>query len=381
MSKILSKALDKCTGCYACESKCPQKAISMKINKEGFFYPNIDETKCVSCYLCEKICPVLKESPMKFSIEAFSTVNKEENIRIKSSSGGMFSLISQEILKDGGVVFGASFSDDFKEVNHIGIETEDKLYKLQGSKYLQSRIGKTYIEAEKYLKEGRKVLFSGTPCQIGGLYSYLQKDYDNLYTQDIICHGVPSPLVWNKYVEHFENKFNSKIDSISFRNKDTGWRNYCFYISFENKKEYKNFASQNLYMRGFLLNLFLRPSCYMCNFKGIERQADITLADFWGVENVLPKDDDKGTSLVLTNTKKGQELFELAKNSITFNNVDRINALSYNSAATKSCEKPLKRQEFFNTAEKTSMYKALNKYCKIKLSVKIKSFIKKILRA
>lgn len=381
MSEILSKAFDKCTGCYACASKCPKEAIIMKTNSEGFFYPYIDETKCVSCFLCEKICPVLKESPMNFSISAFSAVNKEENTRMKSSSGGIFSLISREILKDGGIVFGAAFSDDFKKVNHIGIEKADELHKLQGSKYLQSRIGKAYIEAEKYLKEGRKVLFSGTPCQIGGLYSYLQKDYENLYTQDIICHGVPSPLVWKKYVEYFENKFNSKINSLSFRNKYSGWRNYCLDISFENKKEYKNFSSNDLYMRGFVSNLFLRQSCYFCNFKGVERQSDITLADFWGVEKVLSKDDDKGTSLVLINTEKGRALFDLINNDINFATVDRRKALEYNSAATKSASKPLERQEFFDMAEKTSIYKAVNKFCRIKLSIRIKRFIKKILKA
>lgn len=242
------------------------------------------------------------------SPKAYLGINKNEEIREESSSGGIFTVIAQEILRDGnGIVFGAAFDENFI-VKHIEICDEKELYKLRTSKYVQSDISNTYQRAESYLKKGKNVLFTGTPCQIEGLKSYLMKEYENLYTQDIICHGVPSPLIWEKY-KNYRKKVDSKNpENINFRNKDNGWHEFNLKFSYDNGK-YSKSQNKDLYMKAFLDNLILRDSCYKCSFKKYNRNSDITLADFWGIENIKSKlDDNKGISLIIVNSKKGQSI-------------------------------------------------------------------------
>ena len=382
MINILDITKSKCSGCYACAAKCPQKCISMKVDDEGFWYPTIDSSKCINCGICEKTCPIFNNQTCENTSErAFAVINKNDRIRLNSSSGGVFTLLAEKILDCGGVVFGAAFTPDFKSVDHIDIHNKSQLYLLMGSKYLQSRIGDAYLQVEKYLKENKKVLFSGTPCQISGLYAYLGKDYDNLITQDIICHGVPSPLVWKKYVDLRENKANSTVDSIFFREKKNGWKNFSLKFIFKTGKKYTQVISKDLYMRGFLTNLYLRPSCYDCSFKSENRIADITLADFWGIENINSKmNDDKGTSLILVNTTKAIELFEKIKNDIVFCDVDKSKALKYNIAATKSANMHKKRNAFMQDFQILKFEKLIKKYCGEKFFVKIKFYFKRILK-
>lgn len=374
----------KCCGCHACYNICPKGAIKMQQDEKGFEYPVIDKEKCINCGLCEKVCPIINNKQIENEPRAYACYNKDLNIRMKSSSGGIFTLLAEEILNKGGVVFGASFNTKF-EVEHIMVEKTEELEKLRGSKYTQSKIGETYKKAKEILEEGRYVLFTGTPCQIEGLKSYLRKEYDKLYTQDIICHGVPSPKVWKKYIKYREKIDNEKPKKISFRNKDNGWK------LFNTKFEYKNFSykqnqNEDKFMQAFLKNTILRDSCYNCSFKKLNRISDITLADFWGIQNIMPElDDNKGTSLVIVNSKKGQELFENIKEKIIYKNVDIQEAIKYNMSMIESAKMDKNRKKFFENLDKLDFDKLVKKYTYQpsifkKIEFKIKGVIKRIIK-
>lgn len=208
MISVIEK--NNCCGCSACEQKCPKKCITMMEDEEGFFYPHVNKVKCIECGLCEKVCPVINVGENEQKITAYAAYVNDKNVRMKSSSGGMFTLFAQKILNENGVVFGAAFDQNFM-VHHIYIESEENLSKQQGSKYLQSRIENTYRETEQYLNSGRKVLFTGTACQIAGLKQFLMKEYDNLYTVDVLCHGVPSSKLWKHYLEYQEECYGSSV--------------------------------------------------------------------------------------------------------------------------------------------------------------------------
>ncbi len=381
MEKELLLIGNECNGCYACVSKCPNGCITMQADAEGFWYPKIDEINCIQCRLCHNTCPIInKMIKEKISKDAFAAINCNEEVRKYSSSGGIFNLLARNIIESGGIVFGAAFTDDYKEVEHISVDNMEKIPLLMGSKYLQSRIGDAYNQAKHYLDLGKNVLFSGTPCQIGGLYAYLGKDYENLITQDIICHGVPSPKVWKKYVEFYEKRADSKIINAFFRNKINGWKTFSLQFKFENGDEYIKTVSKDLYMRGFLKDLYLRPSCYNCEFKSSNRISDITLADFWGVENVCADMcDDKGTSLILVNTNKGKMIFDSIVQDIRFCRVDKKTALKYNPPAEKCPIIPENRIKFMNDFSRKNFSRVMNKYCGIGFKTKIKNLMRKFL--
>ena len=359
MIKITEKS--KCTGCYACAAICPKACISMQSDEEGFWYPVIEEIKCINCGACEQACPVFSYLPSEKKeddIIAYAVVHKDIAIRERSSSGGVFTAIASYVIEHGGVVFGAAFDEKF-QVKHRYIETMEELEILRGSKYVQSCIGDTYKPAEVFLKEGRKVLFSGTPCQIEGLLTYLKRDYDNLLTQDIICHGVPSPMVWAQYISWQEKKSGSKITSVSFRNKKYGWKQFSMKIGYANSTEYVMPLTKDSYLQAFLKNLCLRPSCYACSFKKTNRKSDFTLADFWGINHILPDwKDDRGTSLVLVNSAKGQKVFRCIEDSIAVEKVDMSSAVQYNIALTHSVPLAPKREEFMKVVRTDGFEKA-----------------------
>lgn len=350
-----------CCGCHACFNICPKKAITMACDEKGFKYPIIDKEKCIDCGLCEKVCPILnrkKEEEKKVS--AYACYNKNENERINSSSGGIFILLAKEIIKRKGIVFGAQLNEEFKVV-HSYAESEEGLKKFQGSKYVQSNIGETYKLVKKHLNEDRYVLFTGTPCQIEGLYSFLQKKYDKLYTQDIICHGVPSPMVWEKYKEYRKSVDNDIPQKIEFRNKDNGWKLFNMKFSYKNKNYMQN-QHQDLFMQAFLKNTILRDSCYSCNFKRKYRNSDITLADFWGIEHVQPDfDDNKGISAVIINSEKGRELFNSISKKIECRNCDLEQIININSSMIKSVTKDNNSDKFFENLNKLSFEKNVEK--------------------
>ena len=378
MIEITNKT--KCCGCHACYNVCPKGAIKMQQDEKGFKYPVIDKEKCINCGLCTKVCPILNNNQIENKPVAYACINKDENIRSQSSSGGIFTILAEEILEKNGVVFGATFDEKYNVV-HEYIEKKEDLEKFRGSKYVQSSINDTYKKAKEFLEKDRYVLFTGTPCQIEGLKKYLRKDYDKLYTQDIICHGVPSPKVWKKYLEYRENEDKEKPQNISFRNKENGWKLYKIKFGYLKSKYEKN-QNEDIYMQAFLKNTSLRDSCYNCSFKKKNRISDITLADFWGIENVLPEmDDNKGTSLVIVNSIKGQELFEKIKDNIGFKKVDLEDAIKYNKSMIESAKKDKNREKFFENLDKMKFDKLVKKYTyKRGIIRKILSRIKRIFK-
>jgi len=332
-------------------------------DSEGFLYPRIDKTRCNNCRACERACPILREYKGNKKGRAFSCINKDEHVRMQSSSGGVFTLIAEYVINMGGVVFGAAFDEQWN-VCHICVDKIDDLHKLRGSKYLQSTIGQSYTKVKELLNAGRSVLFSGTPCQIGGLKSYLGKEYDNLILQDLICHGVPSPMIWQTYLRF--RKAERGKSHPTFRHKVKGWIRYSVSIPVGINMEYRATLDKDPFMRVFLNDLCLRPSCYNCHFKSLERQSDITLADFWEVRRELPEMfDDKGTSLVLVNSEKGERIFEAVSEKMAVKEVKYDKAVKYNPAAFRSAILPeQKRYEFFAKINDENFDKLASKLCK-----------------
>lgn len=302
-----------CTGCGACLNKCPVGAITMVPNSEGFLYPQITDS-CIKCGQCLKVCPVAgpkygnKPHPDCYAVMA------NDEIRKKSTSGGVFTLLAEWILDKGGVVCGAAFSDDNYSVEHIIISSKSDLDKLRGSKYVQSNTGMIYSEVKSILEAGKPVLFTGTPCQIAAVNSYLVKPYANLYTLDLVCHGVPSPMVYEKFIREQEAAHGSKAVQVKFRDKRiTDW-NHCIGIYFENGESYQKKRGECYYLDSFLKLVSVRKSCGTCPFAKLPRQGDMTVADFWDVHLHDQKlDDRKGTSLVLVNNAKGKEMLKVLK--------------------------------------------------------------------
>lgn len=370
----------KCIGCQACLSVCPKKCITMQEDDEGFLYPTLKKKKCIECNLCLEVCPVLKNysSSKNIHIKAYAAINRNDHIRMQSSSGGIFTSLAEIVIDQGGVVFGAAFNKDFS-VNTIFVDNKEDVVALQGSKYVQSDVGDSFKLARDFLNAGILVLFSGTPCQIGGLYAYLQTDYKNLITVDLICHGVPSPLVWRKYLDYQKSDSQSEIESISFRSKKTGWKDYSLLFEFKNKEDRLINHNEDLFMRVFLSDLCLRPSCYNCLFKTKNRLSDITLADFWGIENILPNmDDNKGTSIVILNSLRGRYYFQQIAESIKYDNSFEYNQIQrYNSAYLSSAKEPNDRKLFFRYIKKYNFDKAYIKLKKNMQRKKIQTEIKK----
>lgn len=348
----------------------------MENDQEGFWYPEVDYSQCIECGMCIRVCPIIqipkKEHDEQVAPLAYAAYNKDESVRLDSSSGGLFTLIAEEVIGAGGVVFGARFDDEFNAV-HDYAECLDDLDAFRGSKYVQSNIGTSYEKAREFLQEGRLVLFTGTPCQIAGLKYYLGRNYDNLLCQDIVCHGVPSPKVWQKYVSYREERAGALARRISFRRKDGGWKKFSVSFSFKNNTEYIQIHNKDLYMQAFLKDICLRPSCHACHFKTINRDSDLTLADFWGIQNIAPDlDDDKGTSFVIVHSEKGHELLESIQDQIFGQEVDVWDGAKYNSAMLKSVAKHPKREEFFATLENEDLDSLIERLCRDKLTVRMK---------
>ena len=381
MIQIVNK--EDCVGCGACVQRCPKECITLREDAEGFLYPEADASVCVECGLCEKVCPVLHPGESRQPLMASAAVNGDEAVRRSSSSGGVFTALALETIARGGVVFGARF-DERWEVVHGWTETAEGLAAFRGSKYVQSRMGESYREAESFLKSGREVLFSGTPCQVAGLRRYLRKDYGGLLTVDFICHGVPSPGVWRSYLkEEVARQCDGKntvspvpisgrdalVEGVSFRNKARGWKKFSFSLSLslpggqgrKNSVFLCELLTRNAYLRGFLADLYLRPSCHACPAKGLRSGSDVTVADYWGVGSVHPElDDDGGVSVVLVNTARGRELVGGLKN-VRLVETRYADVLRFNPALERSARVPKGRDRFF--AMQGSVGERVKKIC------------------
>lgn len=332
----------ECCGCSACVQVCPKQCISFNEDEYGFCYPNANKDVCIDCGLCENVCPCLNQNEPHLPIQVYASINPNEEIRLKSSSGGIFSILAEKIINEGGVVFGARYNKNW-DVIHDYTEKKDGIAAFRGSKYVQSAIGYSYNQVQEFLKKDRKVLFSGTSCQIAGLKKFLRKEYDNLITIDVVCHGVPSPLVWRNYISTIAPV--SDITNINLKDKRTGWRDYSVTINYSNNIFTENYRL-NSYMLSFIRNYILRSSCFNCPAKEGKSGSDITLGDFWGVEHVIPSmNDNKGTSLVFCNTKKGAFLIEnLDVPSIK---VDYNLCTQYNPCIYMSTKEPTERETFW----------------------------------
>lgn len=381
-----------CTGCAACKAVCSCHAISMRADKEGFLYPQIDASKCVGCRMCMKSCPSLAQAEPRKPIGVYAAVAKDDDLRCASSSGGMFSLLSNEVLSRGGVVFGAAFDHSDWHVYHRVAEKEEELFELRGSKYVQSDIGECYNEVKDFLKSGRHVLFTGTPCQIAALKRVLDADRatptDKLLLVDVVCHAVPSPLAWKKYLEkRIASVYTDRVGGlrdirrISFRSKDFGWKKFAMSLEFSNDKTYLAVFNDDPFMRGFLSELYNRPSCHNCPCKSLKSGSDLSIADYWGVATQLPDmDDDKGTSLVMVNTEKGANAFVALGDKINAKESEFDHTVACNSAIIKPTKPHRNRGRFFRYVVNSDFDSLVNRMLRPALRSRIRVIVGRILR-
>lgn len=337
-----------CTGCAACDAACANKCISMSQDRDGFYRPVIAQDQCVRCGRCEDICPVLNhKAPAEIVPTAIAAYAESSALRHRSSSGGLFSVLAEAILRENGAVCGAALTEDLS-VEHIVVRDPKELSRLRGSKYVQSRMGNCLQLVKSLLIQGIPVLFSGTPCQVEGLLAYLGKDYDCLYTIDLICHGVPSEKVWKSYLRCREKEAGSPVATADFRSKSSGWHSFSMELRFQNGSIRNQTIKEDPYMKAFLNNLCLRESCYQCSFKSLSRRSDLTLGDFWGIETLLPElDNAEGVSVAFIQSEKGQRLLDRVASELCCHPADAEEAAKKNGAMLHSCYRHPFRDYFF----------------------------------
>ena len=372
-----------CCGCSACEQACPKHCISLIPDKEGFWYPQVEKSVCIGCGLCEKVCPVLNPKPERTPLHVYAAINKNDEIREKSASGGMFTLIAQRVITEGGVVFGVKFDEHWNVVFGY-TETIEGLEAFRRSKYVQAWVGESYKQAKIFLDAGRKVLFTGVPCQIAALLLFLRKPYENLLTVDLLCEGVPSPKLWKRYlkeeISRIAKKFNFAsipsdisegsvcVTDVSFRNKSNGWKKFSFSLSLAvvedggDKNSVPPFVvvdRNSAYMQMMFRYGDLRPICYECPFKSCKSQSDITIADYWGINKLHPEmDDDKGTSMVFVNTNKGAAAFDLSQTHYMETTYEE--SWPFNNVVTSSKKHPKRDYFYEHVDEQKSIIKFIN---------------------
>ena len=386
----------QCCGCEACVQRCPKQCISLVEDKEGFLYPQVDKNVCVDCGLCEKVCPVINQFDERQPQVVYAAINSDSDVRQSSSSGGIFSALADAVLSQGGVVFGVCWNRDWRLIFDYA-ETKADLSRFRGSKYLQAHVGDAYVKAEQFLKSGIQVLFTGTPCQIAALKRYLKRDYDNLLAVDVICHGAPSPGVFRAYLSEEivqvadrqqknsvslsfkpyiaeRNVLNTagwRIEDIQFRDKLLGWKKFSFTLCLTeasaegdgNTVSLSYPLNENIFMQGFLHDFYLRPSCYSCPAKSGRSGSDITLGDFWGINELKPDiDDDRGVSAVTINSDKGALWFDelsLQRYVMSYDDLCR-----YNPAFVRSVASPPQRAKFFKRYGKKSFFSLVENLCR-----------------
>lgn len=359
----VAQKTDICTGCGMCAAICLSSAIQMQADEHGFLHPTVDAAKCTDCGLCIRKCPISAPPQASAHTDILTGYAKDETLLPASSSGAIFPVLAAEIIRQGGIVFGAAFDENF-DVVHTAAETLSELSALCSSKYVQSCIpADCYSQVKTALAAGRWVYFSGVPCQIAALKSYLGREYETLITQDTACHSVPSPMVWKDYAAALEKQHGGKLTSFSFRNKSNGWEDYHIYAAFDNDKEFRQSAAENPYQRGFLKGLYSRNSCFLCRFKGIERCSDITLADYWGVKGIQPEAyNSQGTSLILLHSDKGRALLESCKDKLQIT-AAADGAFAFNPAVLTPIQKPARYDEFWTDYGKTPFDELVSSCC------------------
>lgn len=364
MEKLTIEILEekKCTGCGACYNKCPVNAIALEYNKEGFLYPEIDASKCIHCGLCHAVCPEIDYKKTEDLIheegKCYAMMANDE-IRMKSSSGGMFTLLAERIISQGGVVCGASYTEDYMQVEHIIVDKVEDLKRVRGSKYVQSNVGNTYMQIKSILEEKKQVLYVGCPCQIAGLYRFLDRDYENLYTVDLVCHGANSTTAYQSYVKETAN--GKEIKEVNFRDKTIyGWSTPTT-IYFQDGSVFNAAWNESKWNDGFLKGIINRKCCSACHYAQRKRIADITLGDFWQIHRWDKNCNDwKGTSLVLLNSDKGEQIFESVRDQMKLCKEAPLDfAVQYNGQLIRPNKAHPGRKFFFNHLEKDGYHKSL----------------------
>lgn len=377
------KEKKECCGCTACMNICPKNAIEMVEDEEGFKYPIINKEKCIECGKCKKICAFqngYQISQRLEPIKVYAAKNKLDDIRLKSSSGGMFVPISDYVLDNDGVVYGVAFDENFK-ATHIKAEKKEDRDKCIGSKYSQSDLNVIYKSVKKDLEEDKLVLFTGTPCQVAGLNKYLcNVKKEKLILVDIVCHGTPSPKLFREYIKYIECNRHKKIKQYNHKAKDFGWK-HNEKITFEDGTEDVKSNLSQAWKYVFYSHFALRPACHNCKYTNCKRPSDITIADFWGIEKFAPEfTDSKGVSLVIVNTNKGKIVFEKIKENINFIERNIEEAKEKNPNLIRPSNMPENRKKFWQEYEKNGIKYILKKYGRYNLKCTIKDFLKRIIK-
>lgn len=363
---------DQCTGCMSCLNACPASAIRTQTDAEGFWHPEIMGDECIDCGKCTKACPILNPPHRDDALatkEIYAAWSRDSETRRQSSSGGFFSEAASVILGKGGVVYGAAY-DGSLVVKHVAVTSTEELSRLRGSKYVQSMTGDVFQQVATSLKSGRLVLFTGTPCQVAGLHSFLRRPHENLYTADILCHGVPSPRVFEDYKRWLQKMRNAPLGNLVFRDKKWSWKDYNIRAVFDTPEgaaridDYIKIQQQDPFMRGFLRNYYLRPACHACRFANMDRPGDISMGDFWGYRRRkgLYKDTDEGVSLILANTQRGKDLIDSCRDALWLTGSSKAEAMPGNKALSRSAPAPGGRALFWEDFEKGGFEGILTKY-------------------
>lgn len=362
-----------CNGCGACIHVCPKKCISMVEDEEGFLYPKINEKECIHCDRCKNICSNYSIEEKEVD-EGYIAMNTCEEERRQSASGGMFSVLAKYVIEKEGIVFGVKYDKNMMAV-HDYASTLEGCQEFRGSKYVRSKIDGIYQKVKEFLLQNKYVLFTGTPCQIAGLKTYLNKEYEKLITCEIICHANPSPKILKKYIEELELKKGFKIKQIHFRSKENGWNNSTPIIEYENGKK----EEHRIFYQAFIAELFNRPSCHFCVFVGNKGRADFTIGDLWGIQKIAPEmDDNKGVSLIILNSNKANSIFKEISEKLKYQSIDTRLALLYNHSYNVPMHP--KREKFFNKVNKDEkVIKYMIKYTKVPITKRIKRKIKNLI--
>lgn len=375
---MIDKAIGKdCCGCKMCADICPKGAITYPIDNEGFWYPKVDSQKCVECSLCVKRCPILKETVNEtaFSPDVYCAWIEDEDIRLKSTSGGMYYALAETMLNQGGYISGCVFTEDWKSAKHIVGNTKEDLEKIFRSKYFQSDTAGIYGKIKELLERGEKVLFSGSPCQNAALREYLGQGYENLVQCDFVCRGINSPKAHQAHVRELEKRYGSEVSFFNFKNKSAGWTSLGLLVKFKNGQEDFTDRHTSPWTEGYIVsNLYMRPSCEHCRFKKIPRVSDISFADFWGLDGG-PENMRKGMSLVMVNTEKGRRFYEQTLPIIHSEPQTLEKAISGNKCILNSPQYDhKKREQFFAKVDTEDFSKLVHR---LDRGRKIKGYIKK----
>lgn len=360
----------KCCGCTACANICPMNAIKMKADEEGFLYPEVG-AKCNNCSACDKVCPIGKDVARKrWTLSSFIVRTKDIPVLEQSTSGGFVTPLAEWVMNQGGYVCAASYDEEFNIIHTIiSMEQNEELNRIRGSKYVQSNLNTCFLEIKNHLCQNKLVCFVGTTCQVSGLKNYLSRDYENLITVDLVCHGTPSPKLWRKYLDYQKERYHSDIQEVAFRNKTYGYHSGTMKIKFSNGKVYYGSGRVDFMLKSFFSEIASRPICYQCPFKTVERCSDFTIYDCWHAKQLVKglKDDDKGYTNLIIQSKKGYQIFEDLKTRFEVYPVDIEEAIRLDGSMVRKSAKPHpKREQFYESLDMDTLSEHIDKFIKIR---------------